>query len=218
MIKKLLKMKSFRTDEVIRYSGIHSVKPESLSHHIIEVQLVALLIAAELEIENILVNKETLLLKSLLHDMDEVITGDFPRPVKYWSESIRSQIEAVSTETVKTLSDKEFGSDEIFNIWMDSKKGPEGMIVKVADLLVVAKKSLEETLIFSNKTYLKVLKEVIDYLSNLDLDSSSPVEYHLAGIVDDSIVELQEELGKMMTSTSFNSIIDIVSYDDYFTK
>ena len=104
-IDELLKMKSLKMSEVIRYSGLHSTKPEDLASHTLEVQLLCLRVYNELvddyDLDESLSDRELLefkvelLERALIHDIDEVITGDFPRPLKYYNDAIRDAIEEV---------------------------------------------------------------------------------------------------------------------------
>ena len=232
----LLKMKSTRMDEVIRYSGIHSTKPETLSQHIIEVQLISLKIAHLIEVvSNVVINKELLLSKALLHDLDEVVTGDFPRPIKYWNDEIRNGVDSISRQVIHRMSELEFGSDYVERVWDLAKLGKEGLVIKTVDLVVVAKKALEEVAIYHNYAFIKVLYEVKDYLLELhstlgniiDKSKDSDLTKDLkltAGVLRNNVVssildEVIDYLIKMVNNSSiidFDTLKRISSYADYY--
>lgn len=215
-LKELLKSKIFRTDQVIRYSGLRTREPETLSHHIIEVQLLSLKMYYELlELGYNELELGQLLYKGLLHDMDEVITGDFPRPIKYYNKEIRDSIEFVADKSVQWLSYNEFGSMEPYEVWSTSKLGHAGLVIKVSDLAVVAKKAAEEVLIFGNNEYLKVLDEVKGYMREtksvlLSKDNDKLVEYLI-----DFINLLISDLNEINID---QSLLELVSYKDYIKQ
>lgn len=215
-LKELLKSKIFRTDQVIRYSGLRTREPETLSHHIIEVQLLSLKMYYELlELGYNELELGQLLYKGLLHDMDEVITGDFPRPIKYYNKEIRDSIEFVADKSVQWLSYNEFGSMEPYEVWSTSKLGHAGLVIKVSDLAVVAKKAAEEVLIFGNNEYLKVLDEVKGYMREtksvlLSMNNDKLVEYLI-----DFINLLISDLNEISID---QSLLEIVSYKDYIKQ
>lgn len=215
-LKELLKSKIFRTDQVIRYSGLRTREPETLSHHIIEVQLLSLKMYYELlELGYNELELGQLLYKGLIHDMDEVITGDFPRPIKYYNKEIRDSIEFVADKSVQWLSYNEFGSMEPYEVWSTSKLGHAGLVIKVSDLAVVAKKAAEEVLIFGNNEYLKVLDEVKGYMREaksvlLSMNNDKLVEYLI-----DFINLLISDLNEIKID---QSLLEIVSYKDYIKQ
>ena len=215
-LKELLKSKIFRTDQVISYSGLRTREPETLSHHIIEVQLLSLKMYYELlELGYNELELGQLLYKGLLHDMDEVITGDFPRPIKYYNKEIRDSIEFVADKSVQLLSYNEFGSMEPYKVWSTSKSGHAGLVIKVSDLAVVAKKAAEEVLIFGNNEYLKVLDEVKGYMIEtksvlLSMNNDKLVEYLI-----DFINLLISDLNEINID---QSLLELVSYKDYIKQ
>ena len=228
----MLRMKSLRMDEIIRYSGIHSVKPETLSHHVVEVQLMSLKIAYAIESESgYKIDKESLLMKSLLHDLDEVVTGDFPRPIKYWSGNLKDEIEEMSKSVISKMSKKEFGSSEVYTNWLFAKSDFEGLIVKSVDLLVVAKKALEEVALYNNYSFVKVLEEVKDYLkefiagfTNNRTNGLTAERYRAEDILMDLMTSVRSEIIVYLVSMSrchtilpYNDIQSISSYKDYYT-
>lgn len=178
-IDELLKMKSLKMSEVIRYSGLHSTKPEDLSAHTIEVQLLTLKIYNELVAQHglgelmssveLLEFKLDLLERALLHDLDEVITGDFPRPLKYYNDAIHESIELVARKSVSKLATDELGDSTLLATWLCSKDGLAGAIIKFVDLVVVIRKACLEVLMYHNYEFLKVMSESLGYMKELRL-------------------------------------------------
>ena len=72
---------------------------------------------------------------SLLHDMSEILTGDLPTPVKYYSEEITKAYKRIETEAVKTMI---LSLDEPMREYYASLTSPddeEKKIIKAADKL-----------------------------------------------------------------------------------
>ena len=84
---------------VKRYSDFRMVNEESVLEHTAFVGMMSYFIAESLMKENKLeIDVKILLEKALMHDIDEVATGDIAMPVKYYSESLRSMIGEMEDE------------------------------------------------------------------------------------------------------------------------
>jgi 5'-deoxynucleotidase len=91
--------------------------------------------------------------KAIVHDMEEVITGDIPTPTKYASDAMRESIATLETSAALAIS-KEVFSDQMFHAWSNSKSlgRIEGQIVYLADLAAVVYKILAEEQL-GNRTF-----------------------------------------------------------------
>ena len=155
-------------DNTIRYSLLHQSKPESLSHHVTDVSTLAYILALELIHEA----KETidiglLLEKALVHDMDEVLTGDIPRTTKYYSEEGLAAMRGVALDAMTVLSSSMSGGSRLLETWKEAKKGKEGLILDLVDMLCVARKTITELRMLGNGYFLQVAYEMGTNLDDL---------------------------------------------------
>lgn len=84
---------------------------------------------------------------ALFHDASEVLTGDMPTPVKYYSSNLTGayrQIESVARQELLALLPEVLRSD--YRIMLDDERWPQGQrqIVKAADTLSAYLKCLTE--------------------------------------------------------------------------
>jgi 5'-deoxynucleotidase YfbR-like HD superfamily hydrolase len=116
-----------------RYSGVHLIKEESVMEHTGFVCLFTYFICEKLNHEcepEHLINTGLALEKSVVHDMDEVITGDIPRPTKYFNSETKKVFDKMAkigmTQVVNQL---ELQNINTFLNWEKAKDGKEGKIV-----------------------------------------------------------------------------------------
>lgn len=162
-----------------RYSSSKLVEPENLSTHIYEVLMIGLMLR-----DNIMylthdqedIKCEEFLMKAIFHDADETILGDVPRPLKYASPGIKEEIDKVAHSTADKLFHTSFkGFNEIRDYYYDAKTGKTGMLVRLADMLCVIKKLRLEVETLNNYTLLDVIPNSINYINDLDVDSTYEV-------------------------------------------
>lgn len=93
-----------RTKYINRWALMRNTRYETLSEHSAEVAQLAYALAV---IGNERLNKsyncERAALLGLYHDVPEIITGDLPTPVKYYSEETREAYKAVEKNASKQL-------------------------------------------------------------------------------------------------------------------
>ncbi|MBQ3866278.1 MAG: 5'-deoxynucleotidase [Clostridia bacterium] len=130
---------------ILRWGLMYNSRPENLSEHSMECAVLAHALAL---IGNERFGKSfdplRLLAAGLYHDMNEVLTGDLPTPVKYYNDDIRrsyKEIEAVSEEKMLSLLDDGMRAsyEELLRLTPEEKK-----IVKGADKLCAYVKCLTE--------------------------------------------------------------------------
>lgn len=159
-----------RAAYVQRYSSSRLCDPENLATHVYEVQMIGLMIINELKKCSVEVDEHEFLMKSLLHDVDETVLGDTPRPLKYASPEIHDSIEEVADNTARNLMYSYFEgdtADRYYGYYKQSKKDLTGFIVKMADMLSVLKKVVFEVEYLHNLTMLKVVDNLVDYTESL---------------------------------------------------
>lgn len=193
-----------RAAYVQRYSSSRLCDPENLATHVYEVQMIGLMIIHKLKKWcSVEVDEHEFLMKALLHDVDETVLGDTPRPLKYASPEIHDSIEEVADNTARNLMYSYFEgdtADRYYGYYKQSKKDLTGFIVKMADMLSVLKKVVLEVEYLHNLTMLKVVDNLVDYTESLcdslsdlckdddnDIIRSGHCPYILQNILDSSM-------------------------------
>ena len=104
----------FRMKNIERWGLMYNTRPENLSEHSMECAVLAHALAL---IGNRIFKKQydpkRLLSAALFHDMNEVLTGDLPTPIKYYNDGIKrsyKEIESISLEKMLSLLDEETAS------------------------------------------------------------------------------------------------------------
>jgi 5'-deoxynucleotidase YfbR-like HD superfamily hydrolase len=152
-----------RLKYVTRFSGDNFIQPEKLESHIIE--MVGLAFDLHFNVGGFDINK--LLYLILIHDLDESVTVDIPRPFKYSSDEFRVALnKAVSNYMVNLGLDNKFLLD-----CLNAKSlGIEGKVLELIDLYqVYLKVKLEESL--GNTNLKEHHNNVVDSLTKLGKES-----------------------------------------------
>lgn len=156
-----------KLNEVKRYSGTYLQEPESLSQHVTDVLMMSYIIGRRLISYGEHIDMGVLMEKGLLHDIDEVFTGDLPRNTKYANERIKFELDNVAREAVEAFSETYPGLDAMVSVWDEAKEGKEGAIVKLVDMLSVVRKASMEVEVYGNKSCLKIIKELPMHLESI---------------------------------------------------
>ena len=133
-----------------------------------------------------------LIYRCYTHDLDEVLTGDVQRGLKYYNNKIHEAIDEVSEELLEKTYRREF-VDDIRNA--KDINDPCGIVVKMADTLQSSMKIYEEYKL-GNFHFLRILKEHNEFLNDL-LDRVSDTSFEftntLVNIIKDfkRIIELE---------------------------
>lgn len=139
-----------RMKYIERWSLMRNSRPENLSEHAAEVAMIAhvLCVIGNVRYNKKLDAKEAALI-GLYHDASEIITGDMPTPVKYYSEEIKTAYKKLEKAAENRLLDKlpddlrgEF--EEIFKDGDDYSDIYMRKLVKAADRLSALIKCIEE--------------------------------------------------------------------------
>lgn len=168
--KELINSPVFNSSRVRRYSGLHLVEEETLTDHICEMSILCLLIYKDINLRypdvGSKINLGKLMERAVVHDLEETITNDIPRPVKYSIPEMKTLMDKVSEGYMKLIS-KQVGVD-LMSEWKDCKdSSPEGYIIKTADMILVARKAYREVALKSNNEMIIVLQEVVHYMRDL---------------------------------------------------
>ena len=89
-----------------RYSQLHLLKPESVMEHTGFVCLFTYILCEKINSvsrEEDKLNIGLALEKAVIHDIDEVVTGDIPRPTKYYSKDSSKIFEEIAEQGIKQI-------------------------------------------------------------------------------------------------------------------
>lgn len=156
-----------KSSDFTRNQGVYTAKPELLSEHLVEVQVVGYQIIKYMRHHGITsdIDERVYLEKSLLHDLDEVVTGDIPRNTKYHSKEVKKALDEVASDALDLIETHYEYLSGIKDFVLNTKKGKEGWILKVVDLLVVYRRSMIEIEVRGNLSPLRIMKELTEHIS-----------------------------------------------------
>jgi 5'-deoxynucleotidase len=131
-----------------RWSLMRSTQRENVQEHSLQVAVIAHAIAL---IKNKFyagqVNADRVAVLAIFHDATEVLTGDLPTPVKYFSKNIHSayqEIEGFAVDQLVSLLPEDF-REEYRKLLLTSEDEQEMKeIIKAADTISAYLKCLEE--------------------------------------------------------------------------
>ncbi len=135
----------FQMKNIARWGLMYNTRQENLSEHSLECAVISHALAL---IGNRHFGKDLdpnrILAAALFHDMNEVLTGDLPTPIKYYNDGIKEsykEIERISQEKMLSLLDMDTAEEykSLLTLTPEEKK-----IVKGADKLCAYIKCLQE--------------------------------------------------------------------------
>lgn len=148
-IKEMIDGTPTRLRYVFRYSTSRVNRPETVAEHSFYVSFYSMLIARWAELRGTKVDKIALYERAIIHDMEEAVTGDFPRPFKRSSEQLEACLADASSRAFTGLLEKIIDecdgalvhpttSQILHQHWHNAKDGtPAGLILEFADFLSV---------------------------------------------------------------------------------
>lgn len=178
-----------RVSHTTRFSGTPTLRPESVAeHHYITAQY-ALFMGRELNLRGQPVDMGVLLERALVHDLDEALMPDLPRPVKYSDPQLAEVWHRLAAQAVHRLGEELH--DCFTHSWVHAKdRTLEGDILAAADMLAVVGYVIEE--IRLGNSYMKeVLESSTGYIRefmqlrpdmNPELMTLVQAAYHVARI------------------------------------
>jgi 5'-deoxynucleotidase YfbR-like HD superfamily hydrolase len=133
-VKEVMFGNMTRLKDTFRYSAQPVLKQESVAEHSFWTAMIGVCIALEIEPNS----ADLVALKSIVHDMEECMTGDLVRDMKYSSPHFREEIKKIETEFLRRLvSPMGDVGQTLFHVWETAKVGRTGQIVACADALSV---------------------------------------------------------------------------------
>jgi 5'-deoxynucleotidase YfbR-like HD superfamily hydrolase len=142
-----------RINHVKRYSSFPVLRPENVAEHSWWVAFIALIISDTLADQGIEVHTEILLRRALVHDVDEVMSGDVIRSFKHTNEGIAEVMHIASNLNMHELTNEweEAGITPMVD-WIEAKdESIEGDIIRFADMATVALYIRSEKLLGNNE-------------------------------------------------------------------
>lgn len=159
---------------VIRFSAHSRINDENVAEHSYHVTFYAMLLADLEKRFGNRVDTEKLLRASLLHDLEEAMTGDILHDFKHRDEKLTKEIKRMGlqffTEMIANLPEDE--AEKYTEIWKNAKdsKTVEGRILKAADRLDALLYSIDEYNL-GNKKFKTVIDKILKNLRSLGLKS-----------------------------------------------
>lgn len=196
MLKEMFAIPSGLSN-VMRYSMTHSIKRESVLEHTGMAVMLSYFIGLHLKSD---VNMEMLLSRAVVHDLDEVATGDIPRPTKYYKQELTDLLKQLENESVKkiTCSIDTSPSDIVYD-WQHAKHGKEGFIVSIVDCLCVVAKIHEEIVVFNNNSFksyhehlCKTIWEKMHQIKQNDIGFTSEGKQFIIRLLEDALNLIDE--------------------------
>ena len=157
----------------IRRRGLtHSTHVENIQEPSLRVAMIAHALAI---VRNRLfggaVSPERLALLAMYHDAGEVLTGDLPRPVKYFNPEIETsyhRIEAVARDKLLGMVPDALRADDAGLFYPDAAAADEQALVQAADKICAYLKCLEEVGA-GNREFVQAEKALRQTIEAIDL-------------------------------------------------
>lgn len=149
-----------QASSVKRYSRDFMFKEENLLEHVGFTVTFAYIIGLRLRNAGHHVSMSVLLESAVMHDFEEILTGDVTRRTKHSSKEVSEGLKKYEAHCMGILEASLKVS--IFGIWKHAKdeKTLEGRIVKIADFAAVVYKSMVEVAMLGNKSFVRVSTEI----------------------------------------------------------
>lgn len=155
-----------RLNHIKRFSFVPCVRVENVAEHSYFVTLYALYLARYWISKGINIDVLRLMEASVLHDVEESMTGDIIRSFKYFNPVLKKEIDKAAMEMLSSVfKDTESNIKEHFIQRIEKAKDEtiEGRILAFCDLVSVYAYCLEEIRIW-NKNMVDVFKEAQSYV------------------------------------------------------
>lgn len=184
-INEMLSGSIHRMSHVYRYSSVPIGRRENVAEHSWYVAFYAYLIGQDLQQQGFNVDFGEMLSRALVHDLDESMTGDFLRYVKYGHPDLKRALDEVSVSMIDKMAYKlKSGRKAIQKHWSEAKDNDlEGDIIQVADLARVLSYVLEE-IKMGNSHVTNIISECSEYIEEFaEKHTHSPVTPYAREIV-----------------------------------
>ena len=155
-----------------RWGLMHSTHAENIQEHSLRVAMIAHALAL---IRNRLygggLSAERVAVRAMYHDASEVLTGDLPRPVKYFNPEIETsyrRIEAVARQKLLEMVPAALRADYAALLGPEGAADGDEALIKAADKLCAYLKCLEE-ITAGNREFAEAEKALRGTIEAIDL-------------------------------------------------
>ncbi len=142
LLSSFLDYTTDRLSSITRYSTKRAITTQSVMQHLGSVTLIAMVFSDYLNKHGIKNDTERVMRMAIIHDADEIVSGDIPHPAKYQqgvvSENLRASLSKLADYTIRStlqmLNNKEM-FNSYYNLYAEEKQRStiEARIVKLAD-------------------------------------------------------------------------------------
>lgn len=131
-----------------RWSLMYNVHEENIQEHSLQVSMIAHILAVvKNELYGGNVNPDRVAVLAMYHDASEVITGDLPTPIKYFSPEIKKayhEIEDIANERLFSMLPEAIRKHYKSILFTEEEEKEHWKLVKAADKISAYLKCLEE--------------------------------------------------------------------------
>lgn len=173
-----------------RFSMVRLSRQESVLEHIGMVVLTCYLLRNQIAQDlGINLDMGQLLSKAVIHDLDELITGDIARPTKYSSLELRASLAKLEVSGVAKIAEV-LNDSFLAEHHRTAKDDADGLLVKVADLCAVVYKIWDEVIMQNNYLMVRQAIHVQGYLNTTN-SMLQQLETPLARYLMDVVAQMQ---------------------------
>ena len=161
-----------RMKYIARWGLMRAARTESLSEHTADAAILAhTLCLVSQTIFGTDVRPETVAVAALYHDASEILTGDMPTPVKYYSPHIReayAQVEQSACEHLVSMLPEDLRADFAPFFFKDETDEELWKLVKAADKICAYIKCIEEKKA-GNTEFDRAAESTLESINALDI-------------------------------------------------
>lgn len=161
-----------RMKYIERWGLMHNVHVENIQEHSLQVAMISHALAV---IKNRYfdgnVNPDRVAVLAMYHDASEVITGDLPTPIKYFSPRIKEaykEIEEIANQRLLELVPTEMQEDFVSIFFPEPDDEAHWLLVKAGDKISAYLKCLEERKA-GNQEFSRAEQQLRSAIKKLDL-------------------------------------------------
>lgn len=181
-----------RMKYIARWGLMRNTQSENIQEHSLQVAAIAHALAIiRNRFYNGNVNAERTAVLAIFHDCNEIITGDMPTPIKYFSPEIKQaykNVEDVSKKKLLTMLPEELKDEYSSLLFRDSCDDEHWKIVKAADRVSAYIKCIEEAKA-GNSEFKKAGDSILKSIMAIDLPE---VRYFMENFIPSFSLTLDE--------------------------
>ena len=170
---------------VIRFNAQPQHFQESVAEHAFFTTYITSILCDLLEKEGVQVNREKALMMALVHDSEEMFSGDILSPFKHHSSEVKNAIKKVNQELIKEVfTDLPTDLQERYvALWNEEGKqeSVEAQMVKVADRISLIGKCAEEVRA-GNEFFKKMHDRELEALQNDTKEWWQKIKHHIFSV------------------------------------